>query len=119
MDISPTAVAIAGRNCAHRPIVHLYCGALPGDVTTGLFDLIVLSEIGYYFDVEDLVRLGSNLVRRLEKSGVLLATHWLGHSEDHLLHGDLVHETLGKLDGIRSEYFERHAGFRIDRWIRV
>ena len=91
----------------------------------GTFDLIVLSEIGYYFPLEALRNLAEDLVRRLRAGGVLLAVHWLGSSKDHVLSGDQVHAALGQLEGLRHELAERHeldnedqAGFRLDRWTR-
>jgi SAM-dependent methyltransferase len=119
IDISPTAVERAREFCEHLPNVNVRCGSLADDLPAGMFDLIVLSEIGYYFDQQDLFRLGSHLVGRLESSGVLLAVHWLGHSADHLLEGDVVHETLGRLNGLSLDFSERRTGFRIDRWIRL
>jgi SAM-dependent methyltransferase len=119
IDISPTAVRQARQHCAHLPNVSIKCGSLPSDIPTGTFDLVVLSEIGYYFERQELFEIGSLIAGCLERSGVLLAVHWLGHSEDHLLDGDSVHEILGHLDGLTLEYSERHAGFRIDRWVRA
>jgi SAM-dependent methyltransferase len=118
IDISPTAVERAREFCEHLPNVTIRYGSLANDFPAGVFDLIVLSEIGYYFDQEELFQLGSRLSQRLETSGVLLAVHWLGHATDHVLEGDLVHETLGRLNGLSLDLSERHAGFRIDRWVR-
>jgi SAM-dependent methyltransferase len=118
IDISPTAVERAREFCEHLPNVAIRCGSLANDLPAAVFDLIVLSEIGYYFHQEELFQLGSRLAQKLETSGVLLAVHWLGHSTDHVLEGDLVHETLGRLNGLSLDLSERHAGFRIDRWVR-
>ena len=118
IDISSTAVRQARHHCAHLSNVCIRCGSLPKDAPPGTFDLVVLSEIGYYFDRQDLFKVGSHIVERLKPSGVLLAVHWLGHSEDHLMDGDSVHEILNRLDGLTLEFSERHAGFRIDRWVR-
>ena len=118
IDISPTAVRRARQHCAHLSNVSIRCGSLPMDVPVGTFDLLVLSEIGYYFDRQELFQVGSHVAGRLEPSGVLLAVHWLGHSADHLLDGDSVHEILGRLDGLTLEYSERRVGFRIDQWVR-
>ena len=118
IDISPTAVTRARHNCAHLDNVSIHCGSLPENVPAGNFDLVVLSEIGYYFGGQQLFQIGSDLAGRLELSSVLLAVHWLGHSEDHLLHGDSVHEILSRVDSLTLEYSERHVGFRIDRWVR-
>ena len=116
MDISPTAVSHAGERCRNLRGVKVSCGALPHHLPAGTFDLVVMSEIGYYFDEESLLKLGKNLVSRIPDSGILLAAHWLGASEDHVLSGDRVHEILGTLDGLDLEHSERHAGFRLDRW---
>ena len=118
MDISPTAVRHACERCRSFPGVNVSCGALPGHLPSGTFDLVVLSEIGYYFNGELLVQLGKDLVSRMPEGGILLATHWLGVSEDHFISGDLVHQILGTLDGLHAERSERHAQFRLDRWQR-
>jgi chemotaxis methyl-accepting protein methylase len=82
-------------------------------------DLIVLSEIAYYFDAAELYRIAKNLYERLSSGGTLLAVHWLGKSDDHLLHGDEVHDVL--LDALprKQQTGARHTGFRIDRWTRA
>jgi SAM-dependent methyltransferase len=118
IDISPTAVTRAQQCCANLSNVNIWCGSLLNDVPPGTFDLVILSEIGYYFDREELFQVGSDLVGRLDRSGVLLAVHWLGHSADHWLDGDSVHEILSDLGGLTLEYSERFTGFRIDRWVR-
>jgi hypothetical protein len=118
IDISPTAVRRARLHCAQLSNVSVCCGSLPKDVPAGTFDLVVLSEIGYYFDHQELFKVGSHIAGRLEPSGVLLAVHWFGHSDDHLIDGDSVHEILNRLDGLTLQYSERHVGFRIDRWVR-
>jgi SAM-dependent methyltransferase len=119
IDFSQTAIDQARRFCEAFQNVHLNCGSLPADIPSGTFDLIVLSEIGYYFNRQALMEIGTQLVERLQPSGVLLGVHWLGRSADHLLDGDQVHEILGQLNGLKLEHSERYTGFRIDRWIRT
>ena len=115
IEISPTAVAEARERCRDLQDVHIECAALP----EGSFDLILLSEIGYYFAAEALATLCEQLIGRLRASGTLLAAHWLGTSEDHVLTGDRVHEILGGVRGLVLERSERHTGFRLDRWGRA
>jgi protein-L-isoaspartate O-methyltransferase len=118
MEIAPTAVQQARIRCKDFPNVEITCGAIPALLPSGTFDLIVLSEIGYYFTEDRLRALGMTLTERLRKPGILLAVHWLGRSEDRVLSGDRVHGILGNLDGLVHEHSERHAGFRLDRWVR-
>ena len=119
MDISPTAVLSARNHCKNLPQVVISCGALPTQLPTGTFDLIVLSEIGYYFEEEELFTLVSTLVCQLRESGTLLAVHWLGASPDHRINGDVVHGIIGRVPGLFHQHAERHAGFRVDRWSRA
>jgi SAM-dependent methyltransferase len=118
MDISAIAIDLAKRRCCKFSNVAFHVGDLPHHIPCGEFDLIVFSEIGYYFEEASLRALGNTLVRQIRTSGTLLAAHWLGTSKDHLLSGDRVHEILGGLTGLRLDYSERHAGFRLERWVR-
>ena len=119
MDISATAVAQAKNRCRHLANVTLHSGDLMHQTPDKVFDLIIFSEIGYYFEEDSLRKLGKMLVSRIPISGTLLAAHWLGTSKDHLLSGDRVHEILDRLPGLQLNHSERHAGFRLDRWLRV
>jgi trans-aconitate methyltransferase len=119
IDVSQTAVNEARKRCASMSHVEIVAGSLPEDIPNLKFDLVVFSEIGYYFEADRLAKIASDLVLRLNPSGVFLAAHWLGHSPDHLLSGDRVHETLSNLEGIGLDISERFDGFRLDRWKRV
>jgi SAM-dependent methyltransferase len=123
IDISPTAAERARERCRELSNVNINCGALGGTIPNRLFDLpfdlIVLSEIGYYFTEEELSALTEKLKHSLSPSGVLLAAHWLGTSEDHILNGNMVHGILATISGLAHNYSERHPDFRIDRWIRT
>jgi SAM-dependent methyltransferase len=123
IDISDTAAHRAAERCKHLSNVFVGQGCLPFDIPCGVFDLIVLSEIGYYYDEKALAEMAANLVSRLSADGVLLAAHWLGNSPDHLLSGDQVHETLSRAPGMRLVWRQRfpefQPGFRIDLWARA
>ena len=119
MDISSAAVAQARERTQDLDNVRTTCGALPAFLSPGTFDLIVFSEIGYYFSEEDLFALAITLSSRVDKAGVFLAAHWLGESSDHLLSGDRVHEILNQVPDLILRHGERRAGFRLDVWTRV
>lgn len=119
LDISSSAVERARRRCSEFSNITFRVGSLPHHIPDGEFDLVIFSEIGYYFDEAGLKDLAAALVRRICVSGTLLAAHWLGVSNDHVLSGDRTHEVLGSVEGLRLTRSERYAGFRLDRWIRV
>jgi SAM-dependent methyltransferase len=119
IDFSQTAVAQARQRCAHLPKVEISCGSLPARLPVLGFDLLVLSEIGYYFSPEEWTRISSSLVLGMEPGTTLLAAHWLGASPDHRMHGDQVHAILRADPRLKLEHEERHEGFRLDRWTRA
>jgi SAM-dependent methyltransferase len=119
MDISPTAVAAARQRCAHLRNVVIVPGALPNDMPAGDLDLIVFSEIGYYFAPDTLGKIRDRLIESLGPHGVLIGTHWLGVSPDHLLHGEEVHNVLRAGHTLRITASRRYNGFLLERWERI
>jgi len=118
IDISATAVARARERCRDLAGVTIHQGALPEAIPEGTFDLLVLSEIGYYFERAALAQIARTLLGRLTDDGVLLAVHWLGFSPDHIPSGDAVHEVFENVVGSGPSHSERHEGFRLDLWRR-
>lgn len=119
MDISPTAVTAARQRCAHLRNVSISQGALPDDVPACDFELIVFSEIGYYFEPDTLVKIRDRLTESLRPNGVLIGAHWLGVSPDHVLHGETVHQVLHAGRGVRLTASQRFDGFLLERWERI
>jgi cyclopropane fatty-acyl-phospholipid synthase-like methyltransferase len=116
IDISPTAVATARDRCALYANVSIRCQSLDDVHFPQNIDVLILSEIGYYFERDRWHTLAERLVNRVVPSGTILAAHWLGHSADHLQHGDDVHNLLHSISCMSIEHSERHSGFRLDRW---
>jgi SAM-dependent methyltransferase len=121
IDIAPSAVVRARKRCAGFPGVTIRCADLATETPQGPFDLIVFSELGYYFKQTQLKRIAESLGAALEAGGELIAAHWLGASEDHLLHGDQVHGILRDALQRSCAWIKgaRHPGFRIDTWRRT
>jgi hypothetical protein len=117
IDISSTAVEQAVHRCRLLTNVSIKQGGLPADIPAGRFDLIVFSEVGYYFKKPQLRSLIDQLMSRLESEGIFLAAHWLGSSPDHILDGNEVHEIVSSTKGLVHDHAEHHPGFRLDRWI--
>jgi hypothetical protein len=69
--------------------------AVPGAWPDGRFDLIVLSEVGYYLSAADLDLLVTRCVGSLEPGGSLVAVHWRHPVADYPLRGDDVHAAIG------------------------
>lgn len=63
------------------------------------FDLVVLSEVGYYLAPETLRRVLDAEVPRL-RSATVVAAHWRHPVADYPMSGDQVHEMLGATTGL-------------------
>lgn len=93
-DISTQALAAAALSVQAQPHVRLEHAHHPGQWPAGQFDLIVVSEVGYYLDAADLTRMGQQLHGSLTADGLLLACHWR-HPFDEARSGtDSVHRLL-------------------------
>ena len=60
----------------------------------GTFDLIVLSEVGYYWNEADLRVALDKVLNSLSPDGILLACHWRHAVAEYPLDGDAVHAIL-------------------------
>jgi protein-L-isoaspartate O-methyltransferase len=120
IDIAPSAVVMARKRCANFPRVMISCADLAAQCAEGPFDLIVFSELGYYFEEAQLRRISDSLSAALEAGGELIGVHWLGTSEDHLLHGDQVHAILKDTLKKSCAWIKgtRRREFRLDTWRR-
>ncbi len=119
IDFSQTALDRARNRCAHLGHVTFTCASLPERLPVAGFDLLVLSEIGYYFSETEWQRLAGEIIAAAASGTTLLACHWLGQSPDHQLSGDAVHAVLHANNLLHHEHAERHSTFRLDRWRRV
>ena len=117
IDVSDTAVATARERCRGLAGVAVSVGSLADDPTNG-HDLVVLSEVGYYFSVEELDEVVDRVVAAMVPGGDLVTCHWLGHSRDHRLHGRTVQDRVGRHPSLTLRHERTHEGFAIGAWTR-
>ncbi len=94
--LDPSADALAAARTRTPSLVRLQQTAVPGDWPAGAYDLVVLSEVGYYLDPADLDRLLDLVERDLAPGGVVVACHWRHPVADYPQTGDAVHEALAR-----------------------
>ena len=121
IDVSADALAQARERCARLPQVRLERRYLPGEFPAGPFDLIVISEVGYYLALPDLRRLREQCVTQLATGGHLLLVHWTPPVHDYPLTGDEVHATFAEATGAAWRHLEgqREEKYRLDLFERV
>lgn len=117
-DVSAAAVTAATAATADLPQVRVGTATLPADWPRAVFDLVVISELGYYFDVDDLRELASRAVAGTQ---TLVAVHWRHPVADYPLRGDEVHAVLGAAAaraGLTRLARHRDADLTADVWAR-
>ena len=117
-DFSPTAVDRARHRCRDHGHVTIECQDLRLTQPAGPFDLILLSEVGYYFDSPSLDALVERLSASLAKGGEFVAVHWCGTSPDHILHADEVHRVLTNCLPLNHSRAAVYPGFRLNTWVK-
>ncbi|MDQ0372357.1 PIG-L family deacetylase [Cellulomonas humilata] len=94
VDVSAAAVERARKRVVDLPQVHVQVADVADAVPAGSFDLVVLSEVGYYVDRPTLDRVLADLRARLAPGGTLLVCHWHHPVDAYPLTGDEVHRRL-------------------------
>lgn len=121
--IDASATAIAAAKLSDPPSnVAFDVRVLPEDFPAGKFDLIVLSEVLYYFSPSDLKRVAKQCLDALSPDGELLLCHWLGETDYPLSGAEasvLMAEAMGGAMRLHSIVvddvyrLERFEGFSI------
>ncbi len=115
VDVAQAAVDAARTRLAGRTGVQVLHASLPEQWPSGSFDLVVASEVLYYFDratLRDDVLPG--LVARLRPGGLLLAVHWRPSTDTYPLRGDEVHAMLHAAQGLVPVAGYAHEDYRLD-----
>ncbi len=92
VDASELPLETARKRLASYPQVRVRQMSIPDEFPDESFDLIVLSEVGYYLSLDNLNRLRQQLLAHLTTGGHLLLVHWTPLVPDYPLTGDQVHE---------------------------
>jgi SAM-dependent methyltransferase len=106
--VTATDVAAAALDAAHRRLVEagsrervtLLHRSLDEPWPTTQFDLVVLSEIGYYLDAGELRKVLDREVPRLMRGTGVVAAHWRHQVADYPITGDHANDIIGATPGL-------------------
>lgn len=93
-DGARQAVAMSTARLVDFPHVRIQQAWVPLQWPQETFDLIVLSEFGFYLGAQDLDALAANTIASLRPSGTVVACHWRRPIEGCEFNGDEVHQRL-------------------------
>ncbi len=116
-DIVPDVLERARQRCRAFAGVRVETRAIPEDWPTGPFDLVVLSEIAYYFDRPTLEHIMNRVSATSTPTGTLVAVHWRG-TTNYPLSGDQAHEVIGAQVGLQRIVHHVEPEFLLDVWHR-
>jgi LmbE family N-acetylglucosaminyl deacetylase/SAM-dependent methyltransferase len=94
IDFAEAALETARERLGGRANVELRRATLPVEWPEGTFDLIVMSEVGYFWDAPDLERAIARAIGSLGPDGHLVACHWRHAVDTNPVSGDGVHIAL-------------------------
>ncbi|MGR3885673.1 SAM-dependent methyltransferase [Pseudomonas sp. 1152_12] len=117
-DTAAAAVALAKNRLLGFPHAQVQQSRLPDQWPAGAFELIVLSELCYYLDADDLHRLVDCALASLTEDGQLLACHWRPAIEGCPQTADQVHALLQQRLVMAPVVQHHESDFLLDLWSR-
>ena len=116
VDRSSAALAAARRRFEDREHVVVSGFDVPHDWPADTtFDLVVVSEVGYFMSPAELDTLISRIVGSLDPAGVVVLCHWRHRVEGWVLDADEVHTRFedSRLPALSATYRDRDVEIRV------
>lgn len=116
IDVVDDVLDRARQRCARFESVIFARRLIPAEFPPGPFDLVLMSEVGYYLSRSDLMRTVELIADALMPEGQLLLVHWTPEATDYPLTGDQVHDLVlaRAAPRLRHRHAERAATYRLD-----
>ncbi len=116
-DVIAVARETARRRLAAMPHVRVEDRAIPEEWPEDEFDLVVLSEIAYYFNEADLTEIIARVVTSTGPGAHLVGVHWRGET-NYPLSGDTTHLLIGRNARLDNVVHHIEGQFVLDVWER-
>jgi SAM-dependent methyltransferase len=117
-DGTPRAVDIARERVSRLANVEVMEAWVPEDWPGTRFDLVVISELGYFLSPDALDELIMKVRASLKPGGTVLACHWRKPIEGCALNGDEVQSRIGERLGLNSLTRVVDRDFLLEVWCR-
>lgn len=119
VDVSDRALAAARERCNDLPQAEFQRLEIPAQMPDGQFDLVVISEVAYYWQRGDLDRAATLLAARQPAGAHLILVHFTPLVPDYPLTGDQVHEAWLARPEWKHLHGDRRERYRLDVLERV
>ncbi len=115
LDVAPTALAQARQRCAAQKHVTFERMRVPAEWPHGSFDLILLSEVVYYLDRNDVAALSARVRGAARPNAVIILVHWLGLTDYPLTGDEAAEHFIRTSDGFAAvSHQARTDEYRLD-----
>ncbi|KQQ93250.1 hypothetical protein ASF62_16175 [Leifsonia sp. Leaf325] len=114
VDIAAAPLRVAGERLADSTHVELRQLRVPEEWPEGEFDLVVLSEVGYYWSRADLDTALDRAIGALSDDGTLVACHWRHPVAEYPLSGDDVHAAISARSELVGTVLHREEDFVLE-----
>ncbi|GJG94247.1 SAM-dependent methyltransferase [Cupriavidus pauculus] len=118
VDVMPRAIERTRARLQGTANVQASVAQLPADWPAGRFDLIVLSELGYYFDPADWQRTAELAAAALTPTGTLVACHYQRQFADRRMCTEDVHAAVAGQPGLHHHVHHLEPDFLLEVWSR-
>lgn len=118
VDIAAAPLEVARQRLKSSSSTSFVKMVAPQEWPDGSFDLIVLSEVGYYWNELDLHRTLDRIDGSLTANGVLIACHWRHDVPEYPLSGDEVHAALLRSTGLVRTVHHIEDDFLLEVFVR-
>jgi 2-polyprenyl-3-methyl-5-hydroxy-6-metoxy-1,4-benzoquinol methylase len=121
VDVSEIPQRQAIERCQHLNNIRFEMMSVPDNFPTEYFDLIVLSEVGYYWSQPDLIKAQRLILEQLRSQGHLMLVHWTVDAHVLPITGDFVHDTFIDLVPDRLKHLKSLTApqYRLDLFEKV
>ena len=121
VDVSEKALAQARERCKNLPQVTFQKMSVPQEFPNEKFNLILISEVGYYLAPEDWQTAAEKLFAHLNEKGQIALVHWLPPVHDYPQTGDEVHDSFAEFvrEKMQNLHRSREENYRLDVWEKL
>ncbi len=118
VDVSEKALEQAQARCQKLENIRFEIMDISRKFPDEKFDLILVSEVGYYLSKEDWQKLMRNIFEHLTEEGEVGLVHWTPFVEDYPQTGDEIHDSFAEFakGKFKRKENRREEKYRLDFW---
>jgi len=118
VDVSEKALEQAKKRCKNLSKVRLQIMQIPNKFPNEIFDLILISEVGYYLAPGDWQTAMKKVFAHLAADGQIVLVHWTPFVHDYPQTGDAIHDSFVEFakDKMQNLKSLRREKYRLDVW---